>query len=163
MEWLVLEYPDRDLTLVYSATLANGRWRGRVFMGHDATMEVDNGLTIRAEGSSTRFDEKINEGVIDPSKPMFTFQPGFTGLDAITSATAEYFARRGLLYTYRGGRLTNAYHLHIAEWLDVIRNGGQTSCDIEKGYEEAIACHMATRSYLEKRQVEWDPVARRIV
>ncbi len=159
----VLEYPDRNLTLVYSATLWNGNWRGRVFMGHDATMEVDNGLTIRAEGSSTRYEEKIDQGIIDTSRPMFTFQPGFTGLDAITSATAEYFARRGLLYTYRGGRLTSAYHLHIAEWLDVIRNGGETSCNIERGFEEAISCHMATRSYLEKRQVEWDPVARRIV
>ena len=159
----VLEYPERDLTLVYSATLWNGHWRGRVFMGHDATMEVDNGLTIRAEGSSTRYEEKIDEGIIDTSRPMFTFQPGFTGLDALTSATAEYFARRGLLYTYRGGKLVNAYHLHIAEWLDVIRNGGDTSCNIERGFEEAISCHMATRSYQEKRQVEWDPVARRIV
>ena len=140
----VLEYPDRDLTLVYSATLANGKWRGRVFMGHDATMEVDNGLTITAEGQSTRYEEKIDEGVIDTSRPMFTFQPGFTGLDALTSATAEYFARRGLLYTYRGGKLVNAYHLHIAEWLDVIRNGGDTSCNIERGFEEAISCHMAT-------------------
>jgi len=159
----VLEYPDRDLTLVYSATLWNGHWRGRMFMGHDATMEVDNGLTIRAEGSSTRYEEKIEEGIIDTSRPMFSFQPGFTGLDALTSATAEYFARRGLLYTYRGGKLVNAYHLHIAEWLDVIRNGGDTSCNIERGFEEAISCHMATRAYQEKRQVEWDPVARRIV
>ena len=159
----VMEYPDRDLTFVYSATLANGKWRGRVIMGHDATMEVDNGLSINAEGSSTRYEEKIDEGIIDPSRPMFTFQPGFTGLDAITSATAEYFARRGLLYTYRGGRLVNSYHLHIAEWLDVIRNGGDTSCNIERGFEEAISCHMATMAYREKRQVEWDPVARRIV
>lgn len=159
----VMEYPDRDLTLIYSATLANGKWRGRVIMGHDATMEVDSGLRINAEGSSTRFEEKIDEGLIDPSRPMFTYQPGFKGVDAITSATAEYFASRGLLYTYRGGKRVNAYHLHIAEWLDVIRNGGKTSCDIDQGFEEAITCHMATQSYLLGRKVEWDPVARRIV
>jgi predicted dehydrogenase len=159
----VMEYPDRDLTLVYSATLANGRWRGRVIMGHDATMEVDSGLRINAEGASTRYGEKIEEGLIDPSRPMFTYQPGFRGVDAITSATAEYFASRGLLYTYRGGRRVNAYHLHIAEWLDVIRNGGNTSCDIEQGFQEAITCHMATRAYQLGRKVEWDPVARRIV
>ena len=45
----------------------------------------------------------------------------------------------------------------------MIRNGGNTSCDIERGFEEAISCHMATRAYLEGRQVTWDPVARRIV
>jgi predicted dehydrogenase len=159
----VLEYPDRDLTLVYSVTLANGKWRGRIFMGHDATMEVDNGLRINADGSSTRFREKIDEGLIDPSTPLFTYQPGFRGVDAITSATAQYFVSRGLLYTYRGGRRVNAYNLHIAEWLDVIRNGGNTSCDIEQGFQEAITCHMATKAYQLGRQVEWDPVARRIV
>ena len=36
----VFEYPDRDLTLVYSSTLANGRNRGIVIMGHDASMEA---------------------------------------------------------------------------------------------------------------------------
>jgi hypothetical protein len=159
----VLEYPDRDLTFMYSATLANGKGRGRILMGHDATMEVGNNLRITADGSSTRYESKIQEGIIDTSKPLFTFTPGSTGLDAITSATEEYFASRGLLYTYRGGRLRNAYHLHIAEWLDVIRNGGETSCNIERGFEEAISCHMATKSYQEGRQVRWDPVARRIV
>jgi len=81
----------------------------------------------------------------------------------VTSATAQYFASRGLLYTYRGGRRVSAYHLLIGEWLDVIRNGGQTSCNIERGFEEAISCHMATRSFLEGRKVTWDPVRRRIV
>jgi len=162
--WQVaLEYPDRDLTFLYSATLSNGKSRGRVIMGHDATMEVDNGLRITADRSSTRYKDKIEEDIIETSRPMFTYKPGFAGLDAITSATAEYFASRGLLYTYRGGKLVNSYHLHIKEWLDVIRNGGDTSCNIERGYEEAISCHMATMAYREGRQVRWDPVARRIV
>ena len=159
----VYEYPDRDLTLVYSATLANGRNRGLTFMGHDAWMQVGGDLTVGADRSSTRYKEKIENGIVDPSLPMFTYRPGFRGIDAVTSATAEYFASRGLLYTYRGGRRYSAYHLLIAEWLDVIRNGGQTSCNIDRGFEEAMTCHMATRSYLEGRKVEWDPVRRRIV
>jgi predicted dehydrogenase len=160
---VVMEYPDRDLTLMYSATLANSRWRGRVFMGHDATMEVDETLTITADQYSTRYSEKIQEDIIDPQRPMFSYRPGSGGVDAVTSATAAYFARRGLLYTYRDGKLVNSYHLHIKEWIDVIRNGGETSCGIERGFEEAITCHMATRSYQEARKVRWDPVARRIV
>ena len=32
---VVFEYPDRELTLVYSATLASNRDRGKIFMGHD--------------------------------------------------------------------------------------------------------------------------------
>jgi predicted dehydrogenase len=157
------EYPDRNLTFVYSATLANGNNRGLQFMGHDGTMRVSEALTVLADGESTRYEQKLKDGLIDPSRPMFTYRPGFKGVDAITSATAEYFASRGLLYTYRGGRRVSAYHLHIAEWVDAIRNGGPTSCNIERGFEEAITCHMATRSFLEGRRVEWDPVKRRIV
>jgi predicted dehydrogenase len=159
----VYEYPDRDLTFVYSATLANSRDRGLVFMGHDASMKVGGSLTVQAEGDSTRYKEKIEQGVIDPSEVMFTYRPGFKGIDAVTSATERYFASRGLLYTYRGGRRVSAYHLLIGEWLDVIRNGGETSCNIDRGLEEAITCHMATRSWQEGRKVEWDPVRRRIV
>jgi predicted dehydrogenase len=159
----VYEYPDRDLTVMYSATLANSNNRGLTFMGHDASMQVGRALTVRADGNSTRYEEKIQNGVIDTSRPMFTYRPGFKGIDAVTSATEEYFVSRGLLYTYRGGRPVSAYHLHIGEWLDVIRNGGQTSCNIDRGFEEAITCHMATRSFLEGRKVEWDPTRRRIV
>jgi predicted dehydrogenase len=159
----VFEYPDRDLTFVYSATLANGHYRGLNFMGHDASMKVSGTLSVTADSESTRYEKKIEDGIIDPHRPMFTYRPGFKGIDAITSATAEYFASRGLLYTYRGGRRMSAYHLLIAEWLDVIRHGGETSCNIERGFEEAITCHMATRSFLENRKVEWDPVARQIV
>jgi len=159
----VYEYPDRDLTFVYSATLANGRDRGLVFMGHDASMRVGGALSVQAEYDSTRYKDKIEGGLIDPSEPMFTYRPGFKGIDAVTSATERYFASRGLLYTYRGGRRVSAYHLLIGEWLNVIRNGGQTSCNIDRAFEEAMTCHMSTKSYLEGRKVRWDAAQRRIV
>ena len=76
---------------------------------------------------------------------------------AVTSATEQYFAGRGLLYTYRTGKRVDTTHLHIREWLEVIRNGGQTSCNIDQGFEEAMAAHMGTIAYKEGRRVEWDP------
>jgi predicted dehydrogenase len=159
----VYEYPDRDLTLVYSATLANGRERGKIFMGHDASMEVGSSLTVTADWESTRYKEKIMNKIINTSLPLFTYRPGLKGIDTVTSATERYFATRGLMYTVRGGRPVSATHLHIKEWLDCIRNGGQPSCNIDRGFEEAITCHMATISYLEGRKVEWDPVNKKIV
>jgi predicted dehydrogenase/uncharacterized membrane protein YphA (DoxX/SURF4 family) len=160
---VVLEYPDRDLTLLYTATLANGRNRGMVFMGHDATMQVGTGLTVTADASSTRYKDKIKDKLIDPSMPLFTYRPGFKGIDAVTSATEEYFVSRGLLWTYRGGKRVSAYHLHVKEWLDIIRDGGDTSCNVERGFEEAISCHLATASFLQGRRVRWDPVKQKIV
>jgi predicted dehydrogenase len=159
----VYEYPDRELTFVYSATLANGYDRGLMFMGHDASMRVSGALTVLADGSSTRYSEMLENGTIRGGQPMFTCQPGFRGIDAVTSATAAYFTSRGLLYTYRGGRRVSAYHILVAEWLDAIRNGSDTSSSIDRGFEEAITCHMATRSFLEQRRVSWDPASRRIV
>ncbi len=160
---VVYEYPERDMTLVYSATLANSNYRGLQFMGHDATMKVSGILTVSAEQDSTRYKQKIEDEIIDPQRPMFTYRAGFKGIDAVTSATEQYFASRGLLYTYREGRRVSAYHLLVKDWLDCIRGGGVPSSNIERGFEEAITCHMATRSLLEGRRVEWDPVQRRIV
>ncbi|UCC25877.1 MAG: Gfo/Idh/MocA family oxidoreductase [Gemmatimonadales bacterium] len=159
----VCEYPERDLTLMYSATLANSLYRGQVFMGHDATMQVGQTVHVTADQYSTRYAEKIAGDVIDPTRPMFSYNPRTSGVDAVTSATAAYFAQRGLLYTYRDGKMVNSYHLHIKEWIDAIRGNAETSCGIERGFEEAITCHMATRAYRENRKVRWDPVARRIV
>jgi len=158
------EYPDRDLTLLYSATLASGRGRGsRVFMGHDASMEVGSTLTVMAERDSTKYKDKIRNRIINTSLPLFTYRPGAKGIDIVTSATEQYFATRGLMYTYRGGRPVDVTHLHIKDWLDCIRNGGQPSCNIDRGFEEAITCHMATQSYLEGHKVEWDPVNKKII
>jgi predicted dehydrogenase len=157
------EYPDRDLTMLYSATLANGDNRGTVMMGHDATMQVGERLKVTADGSSTRYKEMLEEGMVKTDRPMLTYQSGFRGVDAVTTPTQEYFASRGLLFTYRGGKRLSTYYLHLREWLNAIRYGGQTSCNIDRGIEEAITCHMATKSYLEGRRVYWDPIQRMII
>jgi predicted dehydrogenase len=159
----VLEYPDRDLTLVYSATLANGYHRGIRMMGHDATMDVGPRLKVTADGLSTRYKEMLEEGFLKTDRPLLTYQTGFKGVDAVTTPTQEYFASRGLLFTYRGGRRVSTYYLHLREWLSCIRYGGTPSCNIDRGIEEAITCHMATKSYREGRRVYWDPIERRIV
>lgn len=160
---VVFEFPDRNLTLIYSASLASSRSRGRVFMGHDASMEVGATLKVMVDNESTRFREKINSRIIDPSFPIFSYRPGSKGIDAVTSATEEYYASRGLIYTYRDGRRVDMAHLHIKEWLDCIRNGGIPSCHIDKAFEVTITCHMATKSYREQRPVKWDSVKKRIV
>jgi predicted dehydrogenase len=159
----VFEYPYRDLTLVYSSTLANGNYRGQKYMGHDATMEVSSGLKVTADGSSTRYQEMLEDGTVSPRRPMLTYQSGYKGLDAVTTATQEYFASRGLMFTYKGGRRISTYYLHLKEWLQAIRDGTPVSCDIEQGVQEAVTCHMATKSFLEGRRVEWDPTTRQIV
>ena len=157
------EYPDKDLTLLYSAMLANSRSRGRVFMGHDASMELGNAINITVDANSTKYQKQIESGLIDPSSPMVSFNPNSGKVDAVTSATEKYYASRGLTTTSINGIEVDVTYLHIKEWIDCIRSGKTTSANIEMAFQEAVTCIMAHKSYVEKRRVEWDPVARKIV
>ena len=159
----LFEYPEKNLSLIYSADLACSRDRGRVFMGHDASMELGESLSIKADYDSTRYKKQIESGLIDTSAPMIAIQPGSGKVDAVSSATAKYYASRGLTTTNINGHLVDVTHLHLKEWINCIRNGGTTSANIERAFEEGVTCLMAQKSYLEKRQVRWDPVTRKIV
>lgn len=157
------EYPDRDLTLIYSASLASNMKRGRRIMGHDAYMEVGGNLQIYADAGSTRYAEKIQNGLIDPQRPIYSFTPGIKQVDAVTSPTEQYFAGRGLLYTYMGGKRVDTSHLHIRDWLNCIRGGGTPSCNINLAFEEAMTAHMGTIAYHENRKVYWDKDKQEII
>jgi predicted dehydrogenase len=152
----IFEYPKQNFSLLYSATLANNRDRGKLIMGHDGHMELGNNLSIYACMESTRYKDKIQSGLIDPNTPIYSYIPGRKEVDAVASATEQYFAGRGLLYTYRGGKRVDTTHLHIAEWVECIRENKQASCNIDQAFEEGISAAMATISHKENRKVFWD-------
>ncbi|NDV94578.1 gfo/Idh/MocA family oxidoreductase [Dysgonomonas sp. 521] len=158
------EFPDKDMTMLYSATLASNRNRGKVIMGHDASMEVGDTLTVKVDSASTRYKDKIDNGIIKPDVPFYTYVPGKSNVDAVTSATELYFAQRGLLYSYLGGKRYDTTFLHIREWLEAIRDTNKKiSCGIDAAFEEAITAHMGTRAYLEGRTMYWDKDKEEIV
>ena len=159
----VFEYPKDNLTFMYSASLASDRARGRLFLGHDASMNIGNNLEITINPNSTRYKDQIERGVFDLSQPAIAFNPGKNKIDALTSATEKFYASRGLYYTYREGKRIDTTYLHLREWLSAIRYGTAVSVPIEKAVQVTIACHMATRSYREQRRVTWDPVRFRII
>lgn len=159
----VFEYPDRDLTLLYSGNLASSRSRGRVLMGHDASMELGNNAIITADRNSTKYANAIKSGLVDPGSPMISFNPGAGQIDAVSSASERYYAARGLTTTTINGRQVDVTHLHVREWIDCIRNNKTPSANIDMAFEEGITCLMAHLSYVEKRMVQWDEVNRKIV
>lgn len=157
------EFPDNNMTMLYSATLASSRNRGKVFMGHDASMEVSNILQVSVDRDSTRYADKIEQGVIPTDTPFYTYVPGQSSSDTVTSPTELYFAKRGLLYTYVNGKRYDTTHLHIREWLECIRQKKAPSCGIDQAFEEAMTAHMGTRAYLEGRTMYWDKDKEEIV
>ncbi len=157
------EFEKLELNLLYSATLANSQHRKKTFFGHDAYMELDNDLVVYADRDSTRFREAIEDGVVPTQSPMITHVPGRGSIDAISSPTEQYFAQRGLLYTYRAGQQVDTAHLHIKEWIDGIRKGTPVSCGIKESVDEAITAHLGTISYRNQKKVFWDKDKKEIV
>ena len=151
----VFEFKDKDMTMFYSATLANQFSRSRKIMGQDATMEVGNMLTVTVDPQTVQYRQKVEQGIIKPGEPFYPYVPG-QSVDAVSTATERYFAERGLLYSYISGKRFNTTFLHLKEWISCIRSGKQPSCGIDQGFEEAITAHMGTRAYLEGRTMYWD-------
>lgn len=147
---------EKGMTFVYSATLGNGFSRPTLLMGHDATMKLENKLTVWPDSRSTKYAEMLKDKKMDPEVPIFQYDPGANMPDAISSATSQYFADKGLMWTYVNGARVDPTFLHLREWLSVIKNGGKLSCGIKEGFEEAMASHMAGISYKLGRKIEWD-------
>lgn len=149
---------EKGMTFCYSATLGNGFNRPTILMGHDATLELGNNLTVWPDSSSTRYAESLELGKMKPHIPIFKYTPGSNANipDAVSSATSQYFADKGLMWTYIDGVRVDSTFLHLKEWLSVIKNGGKVSCGIKEGFEEAITAHMAGLSWKLGRRIEWD-------
>jgi hypothetical protein len=112
---------------------------------------------------SIKYKSRIQTGIIDPTSPLVNYLKPLDSVDAVSSATSKYFADRGLEMTYSEGRAVNTTYLHLAEWIRCIRTGGKTSCNIDRGFEEAMVAHMATISYIEGRKVRWDAETEKII
>ena len=151
-----VEGKEKGMTFVYSATLGNGFSRPTILMGHDGTMELGNRLTIWPDGRSTKYAEMLEEEKMNPRTPIYQYNPGADVPDAVSSATSQYFADKGLMWTYIDGKRVDSTFLHMREWLSVIRNGGKVSCGIQEGFEEAIAAHMTGLSWKLGRRIDWD-------
>jgi predicted dehydrogenase len=158
-------YPNKGLTLTYSANLANSKNRPRTIYGKDASMTVGGHLTLTPDGNSERYASLLDRGLVSPSKPMMEIVKGRTSsaVDAVSSATTSYYASRGLTSTNIDGREWDVTHLHLKEWIDCIRSGGKTSANIDMAFEEGVTIAMADISYREKCITKWDPVNKKIL
>ena len=132
-------------------------------MGHDASMELGSNIQITVDRNSTQYKKGISSGLIATGSPMLSFNPSAGQIDAVTTASEKYYADRGLTSTVIRGKQVDVTHLHLREWLNCIRENETPSSNIDVAIEEGIACLMTPRSYIEKRQVYWDEVNRKIV
>ena len=152
----VLEYPRKNLSVLYSASLASNFYRPKKLMGDEASLEIGGTLKLYVDSGSQLYEDYLKNEDIIANEPIGLTQDFQAQVDAISSATEKYFASRGLLYTSQGGQIIDTAHLHLANWLHGMRTGAPVSCGIDQAFEEGITAMMATKAYREKRVVRWD-------
>ena len=160
------EYRDKGTTLTYSANLTSAMSRPRTIYGKDASMTIGGNLAMTPDGSSEKYKGLIDNGLVNPSRPMLEILQGSNladATDAVSSASTSYYASRGLTTTNIGGRQWDVTTLHLKEWLDCIRHGGETSANIEMAIQEAVVIAMADISYREQCRTSWDPANKKIL
>ena len=153
---VTMEYPQRNMSVMYSASLANAHSRPRLIMGTDAALEIGGRLALKVDAGSTQYGTYLKDKVIKPDDSFNLGNINKMKLDAISSATEKYFASRGLLYTSQNGKMIDTTHLHLSEWLHAIRTGASTACNIDRAFEEGITAQMATLAYREGKVKRWD-------
>ncbi len=148
---VIFNYPERGLSLTYDCTLKNSKFRGINILGSDASMEIENTLNIYKDSLSEMY-RKIE---IDPSKPLYNYFPD-PRVDAVTSATALTYIKSGFGKTMIEGKILDTTYLHVREWIDAIRGNAAVSCNIDRGFEEAVTFILANISLKERKIVGWD-------
>jgi len=160
------EYIKKGITLTYSGNLTSSKVRPRTIYGKDASMTIGESLTMTPDDRSEKYGELLDQGLIDSSRPMLEIAKGASlskAVDAVSSASVQYYASRGLTTTNIGGQEWDVTHLHVKEWFDCIRNGGVPSANIDMAYQEAVTIAMADISYREQCRTKWDPLNKRIL
>ncbi|MFY0654929.1 MAG: Gfo/Idh/MocA family oxidoreductase [Cyclobacteriaceae bacterium] len=159
------EYREKGLSLTYSSNLKSSKSRPRTIYGSEASMTFGADLQLLADGRSNKYSQLIKDGLITPDTSMLEFfsGSGSSSVDAVSGASAKYYASRGLTSTTINGNEFDVTHLHVAEWLDCIRNGGGPSANIEKAYKEGVTIAMADIAYREKCNTRWDADNKKII
>ena len=154
---VVMEYPQRNLTYNYSATQSNQRYRPNIIMGNEATMQIGAKVEVFPDPRSKKYGEKLRSGELDTNTSLVQYDSNeASNIDGISSATTKYFMQKGMMYTNKNGKRISPTYLHIREWLESIRNGTPTSCNINEAYVEAISTLMAVEAYKTGRRTFWD-------
>lgn len=73
------------------------------------------------------------------------------------------YLKSGYGPTYIDGEMIDTSFLHLKEWIDAIRGGSEPSCNIDRGFEEAVTFNLANLAYVHKKPVTWDKVNEKAV
>ena len=153
---VVHDYPSRNLTFTYNATLSNAFDRKTTICGSDGTMILGEELIVYGEPTAARYAERFAENKMVADRPFIEFKGPAKSPQMVTSPTASWADGKGLTFTTVDNKLVDVTRLSIEEFRDNVRQRRRPICSVEEGFNSAVTCHLGTKSYLENRPVRWD-------
>lgn len=158
------EYPDNDFQLNFCMTSNNSFPKQPVLLlGTEGTIAVSYKLEVYADRHSRKYERQIESGRFDPQRPILRFEDPAAARAQHAVPSQLWLAGRGATSTTRGGQEFDTSYLHLDEFLRCVRTREQPSANDSVAWGSTLACHLATQSYLQRRQVRWDEDAQAIV
>ena len=145
----IYDWPDRELCVTYSCQFNNEHFGGAThYLGKDGTMDHSRGLRVYAEEISQRYEnffEKLRD------KWGMKEDESFRGKEIPP------------VYEWEDEDDDLAVSGHVQNFVDAIRMGITTRCDINAAFEEAVTLLMSVEAYRREKKVVWDAVKEEIV
>jgi predicted dehydrogenase len=147
-QWHVLmEYPKKELTVTFACSFHNSHHGTCTYLfGREATIEVSSDFcrVFAAEW-----------------KPEYAAKATRARREAVAQGRGPHDIVIPPDYSLKPGELKVTSHMQ--DFIDCIRTGAKTRCDIDRGFEEAVTVVMAVESFRKERKVRWDAVKEEFV
>ncbi|MBI1783549.1 Gfo/Idh/MocA family oxidoreductase [Candidatus Sumerlaeota bacterium] len=152
-------YEKDEVMVNYVGVLSNGRQRERTLFGHDATLDMSNGVKVILDKDSDRPEYiemmKNNQWVLPLGD--VADQAAREKVKAQTSDTSQWTIGKGIYIDIIDGKQVNVTALHVLNFVECIRKGNvKTNCHVDMAFDEAVIAHMATQSFRRGCRVRWD-------
>jgi predicted dehydrogenase len=155
---VVLEYADPGLSVTYSANLHNNyHRRPSLFLGSEATMELDWECRVFADRGSEKYGSELKANKISVGEPMISIGKRAGQLTTKASASNLWLEYEGLLTTLRDGETKDTSRLHHEEFYRCMRDRTQPSASFEACYATTVATHLSVVAFKTGRKATWDP------
>lgn len=161
---VVLEYPDRNMSVTYSANLNNNFFRRpTTFIGAEATMELDWEAKVFPDDGSTKYQEGLSSGELASDKAMIKVEKSRGKLLQSAATSNLWVQGRGLLMTTRHGKQVDTTRLHHQEFYQSMSTRKQPSASFESVYGSTVAVHLSVLAYKTGKKVVWDEEKREAI
>lgn len=154
---VILEYPDSNLSVNYSANIHNNfHRRASVFLGSEASMELDWECRVFPERLSKKYAADLASGKMKLGEPMLSVGKRAGQLTSRAAASNLWLEYEGLLMTTRDGKPRDTSRLHHEEFYRCVRERTQPSASFDACYATTVATLLSVVAYKTGKKVTWD-------